>query len=181
MPSNFHQALLGGLLLDERDDRDWIIAVVEERMANHLRYLFTMPILARFERDCHEKIARGDALTAEGMTETLAGLYEQGYGGEVVLDHDRMGITWARFPHLFMNFYVYEYAIGIAGAAALAAQVRAEGEPAARRYIEMISSGGNGFAIDLLRQAGVDMTSPEPVQAAFDVLSGYVDRLEALL
>ncbi len=95
VPSNFHQAMLGGFLLNERDDRDWIIAVVEERMANHLRYLFTMPILARFERDCHEKIARGDALTADGMTETLAGLYEQGYGGEVVLDHDRMGITWA--------------------------------------------------------------------------------------
>ena len=181
VPSNFHQAMLGGFLLNERDDRDWIVAVVEERMANHLRYLFTMPILARFERDCHEKIARGDALTADGMTETLAGLYEQGYGGEVVLDHDRMGITWARFPHLFMNFYVYEYAIGIAGAAALAAQVRAEGEPAARRFIDMISAGGNGFAIDLLRQAGVDMTSPEPIQAAFDVLSGYVDRLEALL
>lgn len=181
VPSNFHQAMLGGFLLNERDDRDWVVAVVEERMANHLRYLFTMPILARFERDCHEKIARGDALTADGMTETLAGLYEQGYGGEVVLDHDRMGITWARFPHLFMNFYVYEYAIGIAGAAALAAQVRSEGEPAVRRYIELISAGGNGFAVDLLRQAGVDMTSPEPIQAAFDVLSGYVDRLEALL
>ncbi len=80
-----------------------------------------------------------------------------------------------------MNFYVYEYAIGIAGAAALAGQVRTEGEPAARRFIDMISAGVNGYAIDQLRQAGIDMTTPEPIQAAFDVLSGYVDRLEALL
>ncbi len=181
VPSNFHQAMLGGFLLNERDDRNWTIAVVEERMANHLRYLFTMPILAKFERDCHERIAQGDALTADGMTETLAGLYREAYGGEVVVDHDRIGITWARFPHLFMNFYVYEYAVGIAGAAALASQVWAEGEPAARRFVDLISAGSNGFAIDLLRQAGIDMASPEPIQAAFDVLSGYVDRLEALV
>ena len=181
VPSNFHQAMLGAFLLDERDDRDWTIAVIEERMANNLRYLFTMPILARFERDCHERIARGDALTADSMTATLAGLYREGYGGEVAIDDERMGITWARFPHLFMNFYVYEYAIGIAGAAALAAQVRAEGEPAARRFVTMLKAGTNGDAIDLLRQAGIDMTSPEPIQAAFDVLSGYVDRLESLV
>ena len=181
VPSNFHQAMMGGFLLDERDDRDWTIAVIEERMANNLRYLFTMPILARFERDCHERIARGDALTSDGMTETLANLYREGYGGEVVVDTERMGITWARFPHLFMNFYVYEYAIGIAGAAALASQVRAEGEPAAQRVITMLRAGTNGDAIDLLRAAGIDMTTPEPIQAAFDILSGYVDRLEALV
>jgi oligoendopeptidase F len=98
VPSNFHQAMLGGFLLNERDDRDWTIAVIEERMANHLRYLFTMPILARFERDCHDRIARGDALTADGMTRALADLYADGYGDEVAFDRNRTGITWARFP-----------------------------------------------------------------------------------
>jgi oligoendopeptidase F len=181
VPSNFHQALLGAHLLALREDRDWTIAVIEERMANHLRYLFTMPILARFELDCHERVERGEALTAEEMSEQLLGLYRQGYGEEVVLaepDAERVAITWARFPHLYMNFYVYEYAIGIAGAAALARQVREEGAPAARRFVELLRAGGHGYPVELLEEAGVDMTSTEPVQAAFDVLAGYVERLE---
>lgn len=179
VPSNFHQALLGRYLLDARDDRDWVIAVIEERMSNHLRYLFTMPILARFERVCHARIEQGEALTADEMSEILMDLYREGYGGEVVLDEERMGITWARFPHLFMNFYVYEYSIGIAGAAALAKLVHDEGEPAAKRFVEMLKAGISGYPVDLLKAAGVDMTSSEPIQAAFDVLSGYVDRLES--
>ena len=182
VPSNFHQALLGAHLLAVRDDRDWQIPVIEERMANHLRYLFTMPILAQFEQVCHQRIEDGEALTAEGMSATMLDLYREGYGDEVVLaepDAARAAITWARFPHLYMNFYVYEYSIGIAGAAALAKQVREEGEPAARRFVDLLRAGGSGFPVDLLREAGIDMTSPEPVQAAFDLLAGYVDRLEA--
>jgi oligoendopeptidase F len=184
VPSNFHQALLGAHLLGVKDDRAWTIAVIEERMANHLRYLFTMPILARFELDCHEAVERGEALTAESLSETLLELYRQGYGGEVVLsepDAERVAVTWARFPHLYMNFYVYEYAIGIAGAAALARQVLNEGEPPARRYVDLLRAGGHGYPVDLLKEAGVDMTSPEPVQAAFDVLAGYVERLEGFV
>jgi oligoendopeptidase F len=181
VPSNFHQALLGAHLLRLNDERNWTVAVIEERMANHLRYLFTMPILARFELDCHARVERGEALTAEEMSATLLDLYREGYGGEVVLDEpdaERVAITWARFPHLYMNFYVYEYAIGIAGAAALARQVLSEGAPAADRFVDLLRAGGHGYPVDLLRAAGVDMTSPEPVQAAFDVLAGYVDRLE---
>ncbi len=178
--SNMHQALLGADLLARDRGRDWELAVLEERMANHLRYLFTMPILARFELDCHTRVERGEALTAEGMGETLAALYRQGYGDEVEVDEARAGITWARFSHLFNPYYVYQYATGIAGAAALAAQVRAEGAPAAERYRAFLSAGGDGYPLDLLRAAGVDLASPQPVQAAFDVLAGYVDRLEAL-
>ncbi|HET8630161.1 MAG TPA: oligoendopeptidase F [Thermomicrobiales bacterium] len=176
--SNMHQALLGAHLLETVRDPDFLVTVIEERMGNHLRYLFTMPILAKFELDCHERVERGEALTAEGMTATLAELYRQGYGGEVAFDAPRMGITWARFGHLFSNFYVFQYATGIAAAAALARQVREEGEPAARRYIDFLSTGDAAFPIDALRAAGVDMRDPAPVQAAFDILAGYVDRLE---
>ncbi len=176
--SNMHQALLGAHLLERHDDPAFVTAIVEERMGNHLRYLFTMPILARFELDCHERIERGEALSAAGMTRLLADLYRQGYGDEVAIDEERMGITWARFPHLFANFYVFQYATGIAGAAALARRVREEGEPAARRYVEFLKTGDAAFPIDALRAAGVDLRDPAPVQAAFDILAGYVDRLE---
>ena len=178
--SNMHQALLGAHLLEQNPDPAFQIALIEERMGNHLRYLFTMPLLARFELDCHERVERGEALTAEGMTATMADLYRQGYGDEVVIDPPRMGITWARFGHLFANFYVFQYATGIAAAAALARQVRAEGPPAARRYVEFLKTGDAAFPIDALRTAGVDLRDPAPVQAAFDILAGYVDRLDAL-
>jgi oligoendopeptidase F len=97
----------------------------------------------------------------------------------VVIDEPRMGITWARFPHLFANYYVFQYATGIA-AVALARQVRAEGEPAARRYVEFLRTGNAAFLIDTLAAAGVDMRDPAPVQAAVDILAGYVDRLDEL-
>lgn len=179
--SNMHQALLGAHLLETVRDPDFLVTVIEERMGNHLRYLFTMPILAKFELDCHERVERGEALTAEGMTATLAELYRQGYGGEVAFDAPRMGVTWARFGHLFSNFYVFQYATGIAAAAALARQVREEGAPAARRYVEFLSTGDAAFPLDALRAAGVDMRDPAPVQAAFDILAGYVERLERVL
>ena len=178
--SNLNQALMGAYLLAERDDRDWTIAVIEERMANNMRYLFTMPILARFELAAHERVERGEALSADWMSKTLLGFYSEGYGAEVVIDPARMGITWARFPHLFMNFYVFQYGIGIAAAAALSQAILTEGEPARERYLAFLRAGGSVDPIVALREAGIDMSSPEPIERAFAILSGYVDRLEEL-
>lgn len=179
--SNFNQALMGAWLLENETDPNVIITTIEERMGNHLRYLFTMPILEMFEMDAHAKVEAGDALTAEGMIETLAGFYREGYGDAVALDHDRNGITWARFPHLFQPFYVFQYATGIAAAAQLAAQVRSEGQPAIERYTNFLKTGGAQYPVDALRDAGVDMLSTAPVDAAFATLAGYVDKLEELL
>ena len=178
--SNMHQALMGKQLLDDVDDPSFLIEIIDERMGNYLRYFFTMPILARFELEGHTKIEAGGALTADGMTARLAEIYEEAYGGEVIVDPERNGITWARFPHLYQAYYVYSYAIGISAAAELSNQVLAEGEPAAKRYIEFLSAGASKFEIDALRDAGVDMTDPAPIQAAFDLLAEYVDRLDDL-
>jgi oligoendopeptidase F len=176
--SNLNQALMGAHMLAERDDRDWTIAVIEERMANAMRYLFTMPILARFELAAHERVEAGGALSADWMSQTLLECYRQGYGREVIIDPARMGITWARFSHLFMNFYVFQYGIGIAAAAALSEGILTEGEPARERYLTFLRAGGSVDPIIALRDAGVDMSSPEPIERAFALLSGYVDRLE---
>ena len=179
--SNFNQALLGAHLLAERDDREWTIAVIEERMANNMRYLFTMPILARFELATHERVEAGEALSAAWMSQTLLAFYHDGYGAEVVIDPPRMGITWARFPHLFMNFYVFQYAIGISAAAALSQPILAGDDVARDRYLAFLRTGGSVDPIVALREAGVDMSSPEPIERAFGILSGYVDRLEGLV
>ena len=178
--SNMHQALLGRYLMAQRPDADVEIALIEERITNHLRYFFTMPILARFEHEMHGRVERGEALTAENMTEYMADLYADAYGDAMTIDRERIGITWARFPHLYQPYYVFQYATGIAAAAELARQVSAEGEPAARRFIDFLKTGDSVDSIKALRTAGVDMLDPAPVQAAFDILAGYIDRLDEL-
>ncbi len=179
--SNFNQALVRGHLLDGNKDRDFTLGVVEEAISNFHRYLFVMPTLAQFEWDCHRRIERGEALTADGMSASLAGLFREGYGGEVELDEARLGITWAQFGHLYSPFYVYQYATGISAANALAEDVRTGGQPAAERYLSFLKAGGSLYPLDALKLAGIDMASPEPIQRAFGVLSGMVDKLEELL
>ncbi len=185
--SNFNQALVRHHLLTRvapgaSPARDFEIAVIEEAMANFHRYFFIMPTLARFELEIHERVERGEALTADGMIALMADLFAEGYGDEVVVDRERVGSTWMQFStHLYANFYVYQYATGISGAHALAQGVLA-GEPgAAERYLGFLKAGSSAYPLDILREAGVDMTTPTPVERTFAVLAGYVERLEALL
>ncbi|RIK37752.1 MAG: oligoendopeptidase F, partial [Chloroflexi bacterium] len=180
--SNFNQALVRDYLLRTQTDRDFQITLIEEAMSNFHRYFFIMPTLARFELEIHERVERSQPLSAGTLIQLMADLFAEGYGDEIALDRERTGITWAEFStHLYANFYVYQYATGIAGAHALAAQVLA-GEPdAVTRYFEFLSAGGSAYPLDALRRAGVDLTTPEPVEQAFAVLADYVGRLETLL
>ena len=162
-------------------DRDFTLGVIEEAISNFHRYLFVMPTLARFELDCHERVERGAALTADGLSKTLVGLFREGYGDAVEIDEARLGITWTHFSHLYSPFYVYQYATGISAANALAEDVRTQGAPAVERYLSFLKAGGSLYPLDALKLAGIDMTSPAPVERAFGVLSRMVDRLEELV
>lgn len=180
--SNFNQALVRDHLLRTNPDRDFQISLIEEAMNNFHRYFFVMPTLARFELEIHQRAERGEGLTAQSMIQLMADLFREGYGDEVVIDADRIGSTWCQFStHLYANFYVYQYATGISAAHTLARHVL-DGEPGAvDRYLTFLRSGSSLYPIDVLKRAGVDMLSPEPVNDAFNVLSHYVDRLEQLL
>ncbi len=182
--SNFNQAVLRDYLFKQNDDRDFQLALVEEAFANFYRYFFIMPTLARFELEVHERVARGEALSADGLVELMSNLFQEGYGDEVVMDEpverERVGSTWAQFhTHLYARFYVYQYATGISGAHALAQGITA-GEDGAARYLEFLKAGGSLYPLDALKNAGVDLSSPEPVEATFKVLESLVERLETL-
>jgi oligoendopeptidase F len=180
--SNFNQALVRSHLLERNDDPIFQIGLIEEAMFNFHRYFFIMPTLARFELEIHERVEHGQALTAATLNGLMAELFHEAYGDKVGFDEDRVGITWGEFPtHMYLNFYVWQYATGIAAANALAAAVREEGEPAAVRYREFLSSGGSRYPLDTLQVAGLDMRSPEPVERAFGVLADFVDRLDRLV
>ncbi|HSF82656.1 MAG TPA: oligoendopeptidase F [Anaerolineales bacterium] len=179
--SNFNQAMVRDYLFRTQADRDFQIALIEEAMSNYHRYFFIMPTLARFELEMHTRAEQGAPLSAEVMTAVTADLFKEGYGDEVVFDRDRIGITWAQFGHMYMNFYVYQYATGISGAHALSHAILS-GEPgAAGRYLDFLKAGGSLYPLEALSKAGVDLESSEPVERAFEVLAGLVDRLENLL
>lgn len=93
---------------------------------------------------------------------------------------DAIEIEWARIPHFYSSFYVYQYATGISAATALAKQIVSEGQPAVLRYLGFLSSGSSDYSIELLKKAGVDLSSPQPIQDALDTFSKYVDEFDSL-
>jgi len=179
--SNFHQAMVRAHLLKTVSDRAFQLGLLQEAMSNYHRYFFIMPTLARFELEIHQRAERGEALTAERIIGLMADLFAEGYGGEVQMDHDRVGITWATFGHLYTDYYVYQYATGISAANALSSRILAGVPGAAQDYIEFLSAGSSVYPLDALKIAGVDLTTPAPVERAFEVLKGYVERLENLV
>jgi oligoendopeptidase F len=183
--SNMHQALVRRHLLATQTDPNVQVAVIEEAMANFYRYFFIMPSLARLELDIHERVEAGHAITAGYLNDVMADLMMEVYGSEVEVtgrDRDRIGSTWAQFhTHLYSNFYVYQYATGIAGADHLVERVANGDAKAVDSYLKFLKSAGSMYPLEGLRMAGVDMTSPEPVEAAFATLAGMVTRLEELV
>ncbi|TMF75675.1 MAG: oligoendopeptidase F [Chloroflexi bacterium] len=182
--SNMHQALTRRHLLATKTDPAFQVAVIEEAMSNFYRYFFIMPSLARLELEIHERVERGGALTADYLNNLMADLMVEVYGSEIDVserDRERIGSTWAQFhTHLYSNFYVYQYATGIAAADHLVERVAAGDAKAVASYRAFLASAGSMYPLDGLRMAGVDMTSPGPVEAAFATLASMVDRLEKL-
>ena len=179
--SNFHQAMVRAHLLETNPDPDFQISVIEEAMDNFHRYFFIMPTLARFELEMHERAERGEGLAADDMINRMAELYAEGYGDGVEVDHDRDGITWATFGHLYQGYYVYQYATGISAANALSRRILSGEAGAAERYIRFLKSGSSLYPLDALKTAGVDLTTPKPVEETYMILDGLVSRLEKLV
>ena len=179
--SNFHQAMVRSHLLKNNPDTSFQIGVIEEAMANFYRYFLIMPTLARFELEIHQRIERGEGVNSESMNQLMADLFQEVYGDTVEVDPKRDGITWATFGHLYADYYVYQYATGISAAHTLSRRIL-DGVPnAVEDYMGFLKSGSSKFPLDVLKQAGVDLTSPKPVEETFKILAGMVDKLESLL
>jgi len=180
--STFGQALLRAhLLRSPSTDPNFRLEVLDEAFTYFHRYLLLMPLLARLESAGHDRIERGGGLEASWLDDRTLELLSEAYGPAVRLDPSRDGILWAQFSHLYLNFYTYQYALGSSAATALAGAVQREGEPAAARYIEFLKAGDSIYPLDAWRLAGVDMTSPDPVEKAYAMIAELVDQLEAIV
>jgi oligoendopeptidase F len=179
--SNFNQAMTRAYLLESNPDKYFQIALLEEAMSNFHRYFFIMPTLARFELETHQRIENGQALTADSMIELMADLFSEGFGGHMNLDRERVGITWGTFTtHLYIDYYSFQYAIGISAANAIAKQILDGTPDAANDHLNFLKAGSSKPPMEVFKIAGVDMTSTEPIKDAFTVLGEYIDRLDEL-
>jgi oligoendopeptidase F len=179
--SNFNQAMTRAYLLNTNPSKSFQIALLEEAMGNFHRYFFVMPTLARFELETHQRVEKGQALTADSMIELMADLFSEGFGGEMDFNRERVGITWGTFTtHLYIDFYSFQYAIGISAANAIAKRILNGTPNAAEDHINFLKAGSSKPPMEIFKIAGVDMTSTQPIEDAFEVLGDYINRLESL-
>jgi oligoendopeptidase F len=147
----------------------------DQIMNTHVR----QTMFAEFERETHRIVESSQPLTLQQLNELFANLYEA-YTPGVRID-DRVGIGWSRIPHFYNGFYVYQYATGISAGIALATKVRDEGQSAVARVMRLFKSGGKDYSLPLLKEAGVDLLQPDPIEACMKVFDQTVSDLEAIV
>ena len=178
--STCNENLLNEYLLNTIDDEKKRIYLLNHYLEGFRGTLFRQTMFAEFEHTIHTKAQNGEAITADMLTEEYYALNKKYFGDNVVIDEE-IGLEWARIPHFYYNYYVYQYATGISAATALSKQILEEGQPAVERYLEFLKSGSSDYPIEVLKKAGVDMTKAEPVRAALKVFEEKLNELESLL
>lgn len=179
--STTNEALLNDYLLKRVTDKNEKLYLLNNQLETFRGTLFRQTMFAEFEHQIHEAARLGQALTPEFLTKTYYALNETYFGDGIVLDEE-IGLEWARIPHFYYNYYVYQYATGISAAAALTSQILEEGQPAVDRYINnFLKAGSSDYPIEVLKAAGVDMTTKAPVEAALRQFERVLDEFEALL
>lgn len=164
--STVNEVLLTWHLLDQigEDDLPERFAILNRFADTVSGTLLRQTMFAEFEHLTHQMAEAGVPLTFEALQELFGGLIDVYLPG--VQNDDLARITWGRVPHFYRAFYVYQYATGIASAIALAGMIRDGGQPAAERYLDLLRAGGSDYPLELLKRAGVDLTTPDPVKAA---------------
>lgn len=177
--STFNEALLNDHLLGKITDRKQRLYVLNHYLEEFRGTVFRQTMFSEFEKRIHESIESGGALTASNLSDMYYELNKEYFAPAVEIDR-KIALEWSRIPHFYMNFYVFQYSTGFCAATALAKRVL-EGKPESKeKYLEFLSSGSSGYAIDLLRKAGVDMTTQKPMIDALDVFEKLLDEMEKL-
>jgi oligoendopeptidase F len=177
--STFNEELLTRLLLERAKSKDEKIYLINQKIEDIRGTLFRQTMFAEFELSIHSLAEQNVPLTPKLLKENYLALNQRYFGDETTIDDEAI-IEWARIPHFYYNFYVFQYATGISAALALADKVASGNEEARTAYFSFLQAGSSRYPIDLLKMAGVDMRTPEPVQAAISTFSSLVDQLEQL-
>lgn len=175
--STCNEALLSHYLLEHETDPARHAYILNHFLEGFRGTIYRQCMFAEFERDISQMNADGVALNAEVLSERYGKLCAEYFGPGIELDEE-IKLEWSRIPHFYYNFYVYQYCIGFSAAIALSQRILSEGEPVVKDYIGYLSGGCSKTPIELLRGAGVDMATPDPVNAALKYFGELVDQLE---
>jgi oligoendopeptidase F len=178
--STVNESLLMDWMLKNTKDKKEKMYLLNHYLEQFRGTVFRQTMFAEFEKIVHEKVEEGVALTPDSLCEIYKKLNEDYYGKGVVSD-DQIALEWARIPHFYNAFYVYKYATGFSAATALSQQIIQEQKPAVDRYLGFLKGGSSKYPLELLKGAGVDMATPEPIQKALDVFKKLLDELETLV
>ena len=178
--STCNEALLMEYLLSVTTDKKERAYLINHFLEQFRGTLYRQTMFAEFELEANEMTRRGEGTTADALCALYKKLNEQYFGPEMVVD-DEIALEWARIPHFYYDYYVYQYATGYAAAIALSRRILREGEPAVRDYLGFLSGGCSADPITLLRGAGVDMASPKPVEDATALFDSLIGEMEELL
>lgn len=178
--STCNEALLMQHLLSKTQDKKERAYLINHFLDQFKGTIYRQTMFAEFERNIGQMTAQGKTLTAQVLCDEYKRLNELYYGPDMVVD-DRIAMEWARIPHFYYNYYVFQYATGYSAAIALSNRILKEGESAVKDYLNFLSGGCSKSPIDLLKSAGVDMTSPDPVNQALELFGQLLDEMEALV
>lgn len=166
--STCNEALLNDYLLKTIDDEKQRLYLLNHYLEGFRGTVFRQTMFAEFEHDVHVRAQNGEPLTPELLTKLYYDLNKKYFGDNLVIDEE-IGLEWARIPHFYYNYYVYQYATGFSAAAALSKQILEEGDAAVERYVGFLKSGSSDYPIEVLKKAGVDMTTSQPIEEALAV------------
>ena len=178
--STFNEALLMEYLLNKTTDKKERAFLINHYLDQFKGTIYRQTMFAEFELNIGRMVAEGKSLTADLLCAEYKRLNEMYYGPDMVVD-DNIAVEWARIPHFYYNYYVFQYATGYSAAIALSRKVLDGGEKELNDYLGFLSGGCSKTPIDLLKGAGVDMTSPEPVNQALELFGKLLDEMEALM
>ena len=178
--STTNEALLNHYLLENVKGKEEKLLLLNHYLEQFRGTVFRQTMFAEFERDIHQMVESGGAITADVLKAHYRKLNEKYYGPEMEVD-DTIAIEWARIPHFYYNFYVFQYATGFSAAVALSEAMIKEGQPAVERYLNFLSAGNHKYPVDILKAAGADMASGKPVEACLALFSKLVDEFDELL
>ena len=179
--STTNESLLNDYLLNTIEDEQKRIYLLNHYLEGFRGTVFRQTMFAEFEHLIHQKAQNNEALTAESLTNDYYELNKKYYGTEDIIVDEEIGLEWSRIPHFYYNYYVYQYATGFSAAAALSKGILTEGDPAVERYIGFLKAGSSDYPIEVLKKAGVDMTSKKPIEDALKVFEEKLTELEQLL
>jgi len=178
--STCNEALLMEYLLGKTTDKKERAYLINHFLEQFKGTLYRQTMFAEFELNIGRMVSEGQTLTADALCAEYRRLNELYFGPDMVVD-DRIALEWARIPHFYYDYYVFQYATGYAAAIALSRRILKEGESAVKDYLGFLSGGCSKSPIDLLKGAGVDMTGPAPVEQALQLFGELLDEMEALV